>query len=123
MSKKNKAEYELVKSINKELNIMSKSQYISKKLLHKNYISDPHIYFFIKKVWIDWCDFLNIDRMKYIQTLNEWIDFCKSINVKSLDDYKENCKIYNQLPQDPELIYNDFTNINFELELNKNRRK
>lgn len=116
-------EYNYIKSINKEMNISSKEEYVINKDNHKNYIDDSEKYFKIKGVWKNWYDFIGFDINQFIKNKDEWIKFCKEINIKSLEDYKEKCKIYKQLPKDPENFYIGFTNIDFELKLNKTRRK
>ena len=118
-------EYNYVKALNKELNIQSKEQYAdSDKIIkdkHKNYIEKPDEYFKLKGVWNNWYDFIGIDTKKFIQDKNKWIKFCKEKNVKSLDDYKELCKLNEVLPINPADFYKDFSNIPKELGINRNR--
>ena len=119
-------EYNYVKELNKELNIQSKEQYAdSDKVIkdkHKNYIEQPDEYFKLKGVWNNWYDFIGIDTKKIIQDKNEWIKFCKEKNVKSLDDYKELCKLNEVLPFNPADFYIGFVSIPVELGLYTKRR-
>ena len=120
-------EYNYVKALNKELNIQSKEQYAdSDKVIkdkHKNYIEKPDEYFKLKGVWNNWYDFIGIDTKKFIQDKNKWIKFCKEKNVKSLDDYKELCKLNEVLPINPADFYKGFVSIPVELGLYTKRRK
>ena len=118
-------EFNYVRELNKELNIQSKEQYADKiiKEKHKNYIENPEEYFKLKVVWTNWYDFIGVDTKKFIQDKNDWIKFCKENNVKSLDDYKELCKLYDVLPMNPADFYIGFVSIPIELELYTKRRK
>ena len=109
-------EYNYVRELNKQLNIQSKEEYTNE------YIKNPEEYFKLKGVWTNWYDFLGVDTQKFIQNKNDWIIFCKENNVKSLDDYKELCKIYEEVPMCPNDFYKDFLNILKELNIHKNRR-
>jgi len=118
-------EYTYVKEFNKQLNIQSKEQYADTviKDKHKNYIKNPDEYFKLKGVWSNWYDFIGVDTKKFIQDKNDWINFCKENNVKSLDDYKELCKLYDVLPMNPADFYIGFVSIPIELGLYTKRRK
>jgi predicted helicase len=114
-------EYNYVKELNKQLNIQSKEQYKVIKEKHKNYIDNPEEYF--KGIWKNWYNFMGVDTKKFIQDKNDWINFCKENNVKSLDDYKELCKLYDVLPMNPADFYIGFVTIPIELGLYTKRRK
>ncbi len=118
-------EFNYVKQLNKELNINSKDEYadFENKISHKMYIKNPEEYFRTKGVWTNWYDFLGVNTKKFIQDKNEWINFCKEKNVKSLEDYKELCKLYEQLPKNPIDFYIGFISIPNELSLYTKRRK
>lgn len=118
-------EFNYVRQLNKELNIQSKEQYSNKiiKDKHKNYIENPDEYFRSKGVWTNWYDFMGVDIKKFIQDKNDWVNFCKENNVKSLDDYKELCELYENVPKNPEDFYIGFSNILCELNLHIKRRK
>jgi predicted helicase len=106
-------EYEYNKLLIKNLKLKSKEEYNS--ISDKNIIQNPEEYFKAKGVWISWYDFLSIDIKDYIQNKEDWIKFCKSIEVNSISDYKEKCKIYKQLPLNPGDFYKEFSNISNEL--------
>jgi predicted helicase len=116
-------EYNYVISLNKELNIQSKEQYVKIKDKHKNYIDDPEGYFKEKGIWSDWYDFIGIDTKKFIQDKNDWYQFCKENNVNSLDDYNELCKLHEKLPMNPCDFYIGFVTIPIELGFYSKRRK
>ena len=115
-------EYNYIKELNKMLNIKSKEEYVDMKEKHDNYIDKPDEYFISKCVWKDWYDFLGFDTSKFIQNKDDWIKFCKRNNVKSLEDYNELCKSYEELPKNPADYYKDYSNISKELGINRNRR-
>lgn len=116
-------EYNYIKSINKYLNLNSRSDYSNSKINHDNYIENPDKYFSIKGVWINWCDFLGYDTSLFIPTKQKWINFCKEKEIKSIEDYNKLSSIYKELPKDPEDFYNGFTNISNELDLFNKRRR
>ena len=118
-------EFNYVKQLNKELNINSKDEYVdfANKISHKMYIENPEEYFRTKGVWSNWYDFLGVNTKKFIQDKNEWINFCKEKNVKSLEEYNELCKLYEQLPRNPTDFYIGFISIPNELSLYTKRRK
>jgi len=118
-------EYDYIKEINKELGIESREEYASDKIRNKHsmYIEKAEEYFRNKGVWKNWNDYLGIKTENFIQDKDKWIKFCKEKNILSSEDYKEKCKIYKELPANPEEYYKDFKSIIIELELNKNRRK
>jgi predicted helicase len=119
-------EFNYVKELNKQLNIQDKEEYTNNKSIkdkHEMYIENPEEYFRLKGVWTNWYDFIGVDTKKFIQDKNNWINFCKNKNVKSLDDYKELCKLYDELPKNPVDLYKDFTSIPIELDLYIKRRK
>uniref|UniRef100_A0A6C0EF14 Helicase ATP-binding domain-containing protein n=1 Tax=viral metagenome TaxID=1070528 RepID=A0A6C0EF14_9ZZZZ len=118
-------EFNYVRQLNKELNIQSKEEYTFKviKDKHKNYIENPEEYFKLKAIWSNWYDFIGVDTKKFIQDKNNWINFCKENNVKSLEDYKELCKLYEELPINPADFYIGCLDIDIELEFDTKRRK
>ena len=65
---------------------------------------------------------MGVDTNKFIQDKNNWIKFCKEKSVKSLEDYKELCRLYDELPKNPVSFYKNFTNILKELKIHKNRK-
>jgi len=116
-------EYNYVRSINANLNIQSKKEYIESQVNHNNFIPLPEEYFKSKGVWNNWYDFMGVNTAKFIQSKQEWINFCKEKGIKSLDDYYIYCEEYDILPKEPADFYKDFTNIPSELQFNRNRRK
>lgn len=117
-------EMNYVRAVNRDLNIKSKEIYTTDEIKqkHENYIENPEEYFRAKGVWINWSYFLGYDTSKFIKTKNEWIIFCREKNITSLKEYEELSKKYDCLPHNPVDYYEDFTNIQNELKLNKKRR-
>lgn len=118
-------EYNYIRELNKELNIKDKEEYTNNKSIkekHKMYIDNPEEYFKLKGVWTNWYDFISVDTKEFIQDKNDWINFCKDKNIKTLEDYNNLCKLFNELPKYPEDFYKEFTNILSELALYSKRR-
>ena len=109
-------EFNYIRELNKQLNIQSKEDYTNE------YIKNPEEYFKLKGVWTNWYDFLGVNTKKFIQDKNDWINFCKENNVKSLDDYKELCKLYEKVPMNPLDFYIGCLDIPIELEFKTKRR-
>ena len=112
-------EYNFYKEQNREKNILSKSQYFQNKEL----IHNPEEYFKKKGVWKNWKDFLGFDTKQYLQSKDEWILFCKKHTILKSEDYHKLCEQYTQLPKEPALFYDDFTNIKTELGINTKKRR
>jgi len=119
-----KDEYDYVKLLNRQLKHTSKGDYFSCvfKDKHRHWIPEPDIYFKGYHVWVSWYDFLGIDTSGYCKNKDEWRRFCMNVGIKSLEDYKEKSKIYKELPEMPEDIYINFSNITYELGINAKRR-
>ena len=112
-------EYNYIKELNKELNILSKEDYIKYKNIHKNYIEDPYKYFSDRAIWTNWYDFLGIDTSNFIKEKSEWKKICKELNINSLEKYINETKNNNKLPLYPADFYKNFSNIEYELDLTK----
>ena len=112
-------EYNYVKELNKELNILSKEDYVKYEKIHKNYIENPYKYFSDKAIWINWYDYLGIDTTNFIKNKTEWKKLCKELNINSLDKYINVSKTNIRLPMYPADFYQNFSNIEYELDLNK----
>jgi len=108
-------EYNYIQSINKSLNLESRQDYYNNRNKHNNFIENPDNYFIRKGIWISWNDYLGYDTSKLIATKERWLNFCIEKEITNLDEYLEATKIYPELPKDPEDFYNDFTNIEYEL--------
>ena len=115
-------EYNYVKELNKELNILSKEDYVNYVNKHKNYIENPYEYFTNKGIWTNWYDYLGIDTSKFIKNKFEWKELCKELNINSLDKYIEIAKNDVRLPMYPVDFYNDFQSIVIELGILNIRR-
>lgn len=108
-------EYNYIQSINKSLNLESRQDYYNNRNKHSDFIENPDNYFIKKGVWINWNDYLGYDTSKLIATKERWLNFCIEKEITNLNEYLEATKIYRELPKDPEDFYNDFSNIEYEL--------
>ena len=106
-------EYEFMRVVNNELNIQSNEEYIQRKYEHESYIENPVVHF--NGIWKNWIDFLGIDTHLFIQSITEWKNFCRSKQIKTIQEYKDACKIYSELPKNPNEFYNGFANLFYEL--------
>ena len=62
--------------------------------------------------------------IKEIKWKEEWKQKCKvELSIKSLKDYDNACNTYPYLPKEPNLLYSDFTNFDYELGFNNKRRR
>ena len=109
-------EYNYIQSINKSLKLESREDYYNSKDSHSNYIEDPFNYFSKKGVWNNWSDYLGYDISILIPTKERWLNFCKEKEIQTVKDYNEAINIYKELPKDPQDFYNDFSNIEYELQ-------
>ena len=116
-----KDEYNYVQMLNKEMNIQSKEEYNRCRETHENYIDEPEVYF--NGIWDNWLDFLGIDTSVFFKTKDEWNNFCRSKNISSLEEYKNACELYKELPKNPADFYLNFTNILYELGFFIGRRR
>jgi superfamily II DNA or RNA helicase len=116
-------EYDYIKSLNKEMNFISPDDYKNRKEEHQEYFEEPKEHFTQNGVWTNWYDFLGINTNQFIKTKKEWVKFCTSLNITSIEDYFEKCKIYNNLSTMPEELYIGYTNISNELELLEDTRR
>lgn len=106
-------EYKYMRIVNNELNIQSKEEYIQRKEEHESYIENPVVHF--NGIWKNWIDFLGIDTSLFIQSKTEWKKFCKNKQIKTIQEYKDACKIYPELPKNPNEFYIGFSNLFYEL--------
>ena len=105
---------------------------LNKKINGINLISNWKDYALINKIeiepnlkynllWKGWYDFFQIDISKFPKTKIDWIKKCKKYNLHNDNYYK---KIYEfkleDMPEFPNEIYNNFTNIKKEFEDSKN---
>jgi superfamily II DNA or RNA helicase len=107
-------EYQLYRDLVLTKQFKTIKEYKDSNMRHK----EPHIYF--NKVWIDWFDFLNIDKI-WINDLVEWKEYCKEKNITNSTKYFEylNEKLDDKLPPEPEYLYPNFKGIDNELYVNK----
>jgi superfamily II DNA or RNA helicase len=106
-------EYEYIRVVNNELNIQSKEEYVQRKDDHESYIENPVVHF--NGIWKNWVHFLGIDTSLFIQSKTEWKNFCRINKIKTIEQYKNACDIYPELPKNPNEFYNEFSNLFYEL--------
>jgi hypothetical protein len=91
-----------------------------KKLaLSKELEINPEIKF--KKIWKGWYDFYQIDKNKFPKTKSDWIKKCKEYDL-NYDNYKNKVIEFDDIPEIPDEIYQDFTNLKSELSIKKNKK-
>ena len=106
-----KEKYELIRLINKEMNIQSRDEYFERAEEHSRFIENPESYF--KGIWNCWYNFLGVDCSVFPQTKADWVRVCKERNFVTWNDYKE--RIDNDLPKNPYELYEDYTNWDKEM--------
>ncbi len=106
-----KEKYNVVRSINKEMRLMSKNEYEERQLEHLKYIANPKVYF--RDSWVSWYHYLGVDTSAFPQTKQEWIRVCKEHELNTWEEYKS--KKLAILPANPGEMYDDFTNWDKEL--------
>lgn len=109
-----KIAFKLCKKINSKNLILSWKKYAEKKELELN----PEIKY--KSIWKGWYDFYQIDISKYPKTKTDWAKKCKKYNLYN-DNYHNKVIEFEDIPELPNEIYNNFTNIKIELEDYKNK--
>ena len=115
-------EYNYARVENQRFNVQSIPEYHETKRRNHMYNADPENYFKSKGVWTNWNDFMGLDTSKFIQSKKDWIKFCKSKNIKSLEDYKNACNLYEELPKEPANFYTGFITVSHELKCSVSKR-
>ena len=119
---KEKDEYNDMIKLNKEFNYKSKDDYYNLKNIHPNFMEDPKAYFDKYGLWKSWYEFLSINTDNIIKTKEDWIKRCTELKITSVEDYYKKQKENEELPEIPEDLYINFSNIYNELGLFKRRR-
>lgn len=101
-----KEKYDVIRALNKELNLRSKNEYEERCSEHSKYVSDPKNYF--KDWWISWYHFLGVDTTGFPQTKPEWVRLWKDMGIRSWTEYKRTNSPL--LPNNPGEMYEDYTN-------------
>jgi len=101
-----KEKYEVIRSLNSDLGLLSKDEYSKRASEHINYIDDPKFYF--KDQWVCWYHFLGVDTRAFPQTKQEWIHVCKDMGLLTWSEYKKKNSLF--LPANPGEMYEDYTN-------------
>ena len=110
-----------IKFVKEYLQLITKNNYMNDNIFELEYLDDPKQYFFDNfkdNVYKGFYHFLNIDTSKYIQNKREFITFCKKKGINHIN-YKQESVKYNELPEEPEYMYYDLTNLEFELPVKK----
>jgi ERCC4-related helicase len=113
----------------RECNVKSKKDFFdNRKLYNLYYINNNDT---IEKIdpkikWSDffdnWYSFLNISTKQYISTKEEWLLYCYNNNI-TYKNYYNNLEYHKCLPEMPEELYKNFTNLKTELKLNNNIKR
>ena len=121
-----RGEYEELKNValqikekraGKKLNLIKCWKKVATKY---NLVLEPYEKY--KIFWTGWYNFYQIDKSKFIQTKNEWKKKCKQIGA-NMQNYIENTYKYDDLPQLPNEIYADFSNLKIELDFTSKKNK
>ena len=114
-----KDELEYMRLINRQLGITSRAMYfdsnIRSRFAYYNWIDKPAEYFGKHFIWQGWYHYLGIDTSKYPATKEEWLGYCVSSGITKSEKYFEKQKKDSKLPEFPEELYREFSNINYEL--------
>lgn len=114
-----KDELEYMRLINRQLGITSRAMYfdsnIRSRFAYYNWIDKPADYFGKHCIWHGWYHYLGIDTSKYPATKEEWLGYCVSNGITNFEEYFEKQKKDYKLPEFPEELYREFSNINYEL--------
>lgn len=106
-----KENYSSIREINKSMNIKSKNEYFERAKEHPQFIKNPKEYF--NDCWKSWYDFLGLDNSLFPRTKADCLRACKEQGIVSWDDYKQ--KRDSSLPENPNELYEDFTNWDNEM--------
>ena len=101
-------EYNTAKYHNSNHHIKSKLQYIE-MFEQLDLIPNPEIKF--ESLWIDWYDYLNIDKTKYKISFNEWLQICSNNNIQTYEQYIDKFSSDDNMPLMPQELYR-FSNFN-----------
>ena len=114
-----KDELEYMRLINRQLGITSRAMYfdssIRARFAYYNWIDKPVEYFGKHCIWHGWYNYLGIDTSRYPATKEEWLVYCVSSGITNSEEYFEKQKRDSSLPEFPEELYREFSNINYEL--------
>lgn len=110
------------RELNRKYGFQSKQDYFNLETEHECYIgSDPEGYFKKNGVWNSWQDFLGYDTSSFPADKSSWKRKCTELGITSYAEYKKKCRV-NNLPEEPNEIYDDFLSIYNELP-NKTKRR
>jgi superfamily II DNA or RNA helicase len=114
-----KIDFENLKKEVKEQNIKNKQDYADKQKEFE-WPENPESKY--ETLWNDFYDFLGIDKSKFPKDKKEWLTKCKKHKINDCEKYNKKCYEYN-LPDMPEEIYSNFSNLNDELKKDKFKRR
>lgn len=118
-----KDELEYMRLVNRQLGITSREMYfdssIRARFAYYNWIDKPAEYFSKHRIWQGWYHYLGVDTSRYPATKEEWVGYCISSGITNYEEYFEKQKKDSRLPEFPEELYREFSNINTELENTK----
>jgi superfamily II DNA or RNA helicase len=118
-----KDELEYMRLVNRQLGITSREMYfdssIRSRFAYYNWIDKPAEYFGKHCIWQGWYHYLGVDTSRYPATKEEWFQYCSSCGIINYEEYFEKQKTDARLPEFPEELYREFSNINTELENTK----
>jgi len=92
----------------KKYNFQSDIEY-KEKALELELPIDPEIIY--EPYWKGWYDFFSIDTTIFISDFYDWKKKVKELNINSIEEYYESCKIYDFLPIMPKELYKNMASI------------
>lgn len=101
-----KEKYDTIRSLNRELGLASRDEYLSSRAEHPRFLEDPPLYF--RDVWQSWYHFLGVDVSAFPSTKTEWVAACRAAGLLTWDAYKATAD--STLPSNPGELYDDYTN-------------
>ena len=105
-----KEKYDAIRSLNRELGLASRDEYLSSRTEHPRFLEDPPLYF--RDTWTSWYHFLGVDVSVFPSTKTEWVAACRTAGLLTWDAYK--AASVATLPPNPGELYDDYTNWNRE---------
>lgn len=92
----------------KKYNFKSDIEY-KERALELELLIDPEIIY--EPYWKGWYDFFDIDTIIFISDFYDWNKKIKELNIHTIEEYYQSCKIYDFLPIMPKELYKDMTSI------------
>ena len=107
-----KEKYDVIRNLNKDLNLLGRTEYLETEESHPKFLPNPKDYF--KDCWVSWYHFCGVDTSRFPPTKQDWIRLCKEKDGTTWETYQQNCLSTEDMPPNPGEMYEDFTNFDQE---------